>query len=203
MVGDAHPTNATDYLKNHSIVSDVLAYHRQVYLTQKRASIGRSKRWAGIKPRWQNPGSFGWTRGTPLSMHYESLVEVPLRWQITGNAEEKDILYALGTGFQLHTDVTVNVIQNKNQLDVTFSRFTAKAVDFYDFNYSEHIKVPNPDHKSNRPNAVCPGLDRIVVYHTNARRMEQAGLAAPYPLESNTWDVMPVKSLSGPGRVSL
>ena len=136
-------------------------------------------------------------------MHYEALVEVPLRWQITGNAEEKDILYALGMGFQLRTDVTVNVTLNGSHLDVRFTQFSAKVVDVYDFNYSEHISVPNPDHNSTRTDAVCPSRDRIVVYHTNARRMEQANLAAPYPLESNQWNLMAVQSLSGPGRVNL
>jgi hypothetical protein len=119
-------------------------------------------------------------------MHYEALVEVPLRWQITGSAEEKDILYALGMGFQLRTEVTVDVAHNDGHLDITFSRFSAKVVDVYDFNYSEHITVPNPDFNSTAPNAVCPALDQTVVYHTNARRMEEAGLAAPFSLESNS-----------------
>lgn len=194
---------APSYLKNHSIVLDALAYHRRVYLTQERARIGSSTRLAGIRPRWQNPGRYGWTRGTALSMYYEALVEVPLRWQITGNVEEKDILYALGRGFQLHTEVTVNVTHTGGHLDVSFTRFTAKIVDIYDFNYSEHITVPNPDYNSTSSNAVCPRRDRIVVYHTNARRMEQAGLAAPYSLESTPWNLMSVPSLSGPGRVTL
>lgn len=194
---------APAYLKDHSIVVDALAYHRRVYLTQERARIGSSTRWAGIKPRWQDPGRYGWTRETALSMHYEALVEVPLHWQITGNAEEKDILYALGMGFQLRTEVTVNVTNSGAHLDVTFSRFTAKVVDVYDFNYSEHITVPNPDHNSSSPNAVCPERDRMVIYHTNARRMEQAGLAAPFSLESAAWELMSVTSLSRSGRVSL
>jgi len=194
---------APAYLKDHSIVLDAIAYHRRVYLTQERARLGSSRRWAGVKPRWQNPSRYGWTHGTPLSMYYEALVEVPLRWQITGNAEEKDILYALGMGFQLRTDVTVNVTHSSNHLNVTFTRFTAKVVDTYDFNYSEHITVPNPDYNSTSSNAICPRRDRIVVYHTNARRMEQANLAAPYPLESNAWDLMSVSSLSAPGRVTL
>lgn len=136
-------------------------------------------------------------------MHYESLVEVPLRWQITGNAEDTDILYALGMGFQLRTEVTVNVTHRDKHLDITFTRFTANVVDFYNFKYSEHITVPNPDYHSRLPNAVCPKRDRIVVYHTNAQRMEKAGLTAPFPLVSNRWNLMPVTSLSGPGRVKL
>lgn len=194
---------APSYLINHSIILNALAYHRQVYLTQERARIGSSMRWAGIKPRWQNPSRYGWTPGTALSMYYEALVEVPLRWQITGNAEEKDILYALGMGFQLHTEITVNVTHSGGHLDVSFTRFMAKIVDIYDFNYSEHISVPNPDYNSTDSYAVCPRRDRIVVYHTNARRMEQAGLAAPYSLESTPWDLMSDPSLSGPGRVTL
>ncbi len=194
---------APAYLKNHSVISDVLAYHRQVYLTHERARIGNSTRWAGIKPRWQDPSHYGWTPGSALSMHYESLVEIPIRWQITGNTEEKDILYALGMGFQLRTEVTVNINHSGNHLDVSFTRFSASVVDTYDFNYSEHITVPNPDLRSTIPNAVCPSKDRIVVFHTNARRMEHANLAAAFPLESNLWDLMSVTSLTGPGRVTL
>ncbi len=190
------------YLKNHSIVLDVLSYHRDVYLTQQRARIGSSTRWAGIRPRWQDHPE-RYEHGQALSMHYESLVEVPLRWQITGNSEEKDILYGMGMGFQLRTDVTVILSHQGNHLDVTFSQFRAKVVDTYDFNYSEHITVPNPDYNSSSQDSVCPRRDTIVVYHTNARRMERANLAAPFPLESDQWNLMGVTALSAEGHVNL
>ena len=90
----------------------------------------------------------------------------------------------------------------QSKLDVTFQSFRAKVVDRYDFNYSEHLTVPNPDHDSNDPTAVCPAKDRITVYHSNARRMEDANLAAPYDLESAAWDVTD-PAISGPGQVTL
>jgi hypothetical protein len=111
---------------------------------------------------------------------------------------------ALGLGYQLRTEVVVSVSQARggNELDVTFQRFQAKVVDRYDFNYTERLTVPNPDQGSTSPGAVCPGRDRITVYHSNARRMEDAHLAAPYALESVAWDVSD-PTIAGPGRVSL
>ncbi len=66
----------------------------------------------------------------------------------------------------------------------------------------EYKTLPDPDYQSSEPFAVCPRLDRIKVYHRNARRMEQAGLAAPYDLESQTWDVTD-PNISGPGQLTL
>ena len=136
-------------------------------------------------------------------MHYQTLVELPLRWQITGNQEEKDLMYGLGLGFQLRTEVIAIVVQpsGKNHLEVTFKKFEAKVIDRYDFNFSEHITVPNPDFKSSKPGAVCPQNKSMTVYHRNARRMEQAGLAAPYDLETKAWNVG--GSISAPGHVKL
>ncbi len=196
--------SAPAYVKTLSQVTDTLTYHRRVYLTQEKARLGSSKRWAGIKPRWENPGKYGWTKGKPLSMHYECLVEIPLRWQITGNDEERDILYGLGLGFQLYSEVTVSVSKPASQshLDVTFNSFLTKIKDIYDFNYNEHITVPNPDFGSSSSDAVCSNRNKITVYHRNAQRMETAGLAAPYSWETQPW-VVSDPSICGPGRVTL
>ncbi len=194
---------APDYLKNTGPVKAKLEQHRDVYLSQEKARIAGKSRWAGIRPRWQKPGDYGWNRKDPLPMHYQTLVELPLRWQITGNQEEKDLMYGLGLGFQLRTEVIAIVVQQsgKNHLEVTFRQFEAKVIDRYDFNFSEHITVPNPDFKSSKPGAVCPQNKSMTVYHRNARRMEQAGLAAPYDLETKAWNVG--GSISAPGRVDL
>jgi hypothetical protein len=196
--------DAPDYLKTDSRLLDELLYHRKVYLTQEQARLGGGSRWAGIRPRWENPGSHNWNRSDPLSMHYEALVEQPLTLQVFGSQEEKDLFNALGLGYQLRTEVVVSVSQARggNELDVTFQRFQAKVVDRYDWEYTEHLTVPNPDHGSTSPGAVCPGRDRITVYHSNARRMEDAHLAAPYALESVAWDVSD-PTIAGPGRVTL
>jgi len=194
---------APDYLKNNERVQDMLEQHRNVYLSQEKASIGGKSRWAGIRPRWQKPGDYGWNPKDPLPMHYQTLVELPLRWQITGNQEEKDLMYGLGLGFQLRTEVIAIVVQQsgKNHLEVTFKQFEAKVIDRYDFNFSEHITVPNPDFNSSKSGAVCPQNKSMTVYHRNARRLEQAGLAAPFNLETKVWKVG--GSISAPGQAKL
>jgi len=136
-------------------------------------------------------------------MHYESLVEFPIMWQLVGTPDQMDLLTSL-RGFQLRTEVVVSVNQPQgaDYLDVTFREFRAKTIDDYDFNFQEYLTLPNPDHGSTSPLAVCPKKETIRVYHTNARRMENAGLAAPYHLESAAWDVK-MPRVIGPGRVTL
>jgi hypothetical protein len=175
------------HLKSQSIVRNALAYHRQVYLTRKKARIGQGTPWAGILP--------------PIDIYYESLVEVPLRWQMTGGDVERDILYGLGMGFQLRTDVTLTVTPSGSDLTVEFQSFTARIKDRYDFNPSEHITVPNPDLGSTAAHAVCPQRDRITVYHKNAIRLEKAKLAQPYDIESSAWTITD-RSLTGPATVT-
>lgn len=38
----------------------------------------------------------------------------------------------------------------------------------------------DPDFGSSKPGAVAPKSDRVVAYHEHAKRVEDAGLAAPY-----------------------
>jgi hypothetical protein len=189
------------HLKSQSIVRNALAYHRQVYLTRKKARIGQGTQWAGILPRWRNPGRYSWDKTSPIDIYYESLVEVPLRWQMTGGDVERDILYGLGMGFQLRTDVTLTVTPSGSDLTVEFQSFTARIKDRYDFNPSEHITVPNPDLGSTAAHAVCPQRDRITVYHKNAIRLEKAKLAQPYDIESSAWTITD-RSLTGPATVT-
>ena len=73
---------------------------------------------------------------------------------------------------------------------IVFSSFTAQVLDRYDWDYSEHLTVPNPDFGSKEPDAVTPKSDRVVVvYHKNAERLEKASLAAPYDVRSKSWAV--------------
>ena len=194
---------APGYLREHSVLQSALAHHRAVYLSQEQMRTGAGGRaWAGIRPRWQDPGRFGWTKGAPMSMHYTALVEIPIRWQVTGNDAERDILYALGLGFQLRTDVVCSVTPKTDELSVVFDSFEARVEDRYDFNFDEHFTVPNPDHKSAIAGAVCPGKETIVVSHRNAQRMERSRLAASYDLRSEGW-TLSGSDLAGPGAVSL
>ena len=181
---------APDYLRNDARVIDTLKYHRRVYLTADKARIGKSTKWAGILPRWKNPGTYNWDKQSLLHMNYHCLVEMPLRLQLTGNDEEKDLLYAL-RGFQLKSEVTVEIKTKpaSYNISVVFKSFRAWVFDKYDFDYNEYIKVPNPDYGRVAADAIESQTRIIRVYHKNARRLENAGLAAPFPLRSKKWNI--------------
>jgi hypothetical protein len=76
------------------------------------------------------------------------------------------------------------------------------VVDRYDWDYSEHLTVPNPDYGSKEPNALAPQSQTVVVYHKNAKRIEDAKLAAPYDIESKPWKVTDV-NITGPATVNI
>lgn len=181
------------YLREYPDVGAVLEYHRAVFLTNKKARIGKSEKWAGIIPRLKD-GRWRKAKG-PLSMHYESLVEVGgsvaeiARIQLSGTPVEKDIFASL-RGFQLRSEV---VFHGKSLLhgkyEVKPVVWTARVKDRYDFNFKEHLTLPNPDFGSKEPDAVRPTDRKLRVYHSNAERLEKAGLAAPYDLESKPWAV--------------
>jgi hypothetical protein len=61
--------------------------------------------------------------------------------------------------------------------------------DRYDWDYSEHFTVPNPDFGRAQPDSVQPHDRTLTVYHSNARRLEAANLAAPYDVSSLPWVV--------------
>jgi hypothetical protein len=194
-----------NHLKTHSLVSEAQSYHRRVFLTEERTrgvawhGIPRDGPWGGIIPRWQ---ADRWRGIGPLAMQYESLVEFPLYYQVSGTDAEKDLLYALH-GFQLRSNVSVALVSSAGSLKtVNFSQFDARVVDRYDWDYSEHLTVPNPDYRSVAANAVTPSENTVVVYHRNAQRLEVAGLAAPYNIVSQPWTITAV-SITGLGRVDI
>ncbi len=194
---------APSHLTNHSDVRSVLKYHRAVYLTEEKARFtGGSSKWAGLLPRIQGKAPHPkWNMMGPMNLEYQSLVELPLRYQLTGSDADRDILYALH-GFQLKTMATVTVmpIQNSKKVKVTFTSFKASVIDTYDWDYSEHLSVPNPDFGSKLPDAIAPDQKTVRVYHSNAKRVEDAGLAAPYRLECTPWQVMD-PAVTGPGEI--
>jgi len=172
-----------DHLQRNSEVKKVMRFHRNVYLTREKARINGSSRWVGIVPRLQNKQ---WDGKHPLSLRYHSLVSIPLSVQLMGSDEERDLLYSLHD-FQLETNVEIILRQNNT---VEFISFHAKVTDRYDWNPSKHITVPNPDFGSKADNAIKPSSQTIDVHHSNAKRVEAAGLAAPYNLESRRWNVL-------------
>jgi hypothetical protein len=180
-----------EHLKSNPNVNEVLAFHRRVYLTDEEARFSDGSktrmRWAGIIPRVQ---SGKWDGRGLLELYYESLVEIPLQKQLLGTDRERDVLYGLH-GFQLRTDVVVSASPEAktNLWKIKFKKFIAKAKDDYNWDYREHFTVPNPDYNSKAPGAVTPDAKQVKVYHSNALRVEDAGLAAPYKLESEAWNV--------------
>jgi hypothetical protein len=182
--------DAPPHLKEDSRVAKTLKYHRRVYLTEEKARLGGGQKWAGALLRWKNPKAHNWDRKSPLETTYHCLVEMPIWLQLKGSEAEKDLLYAL-RGFQLQSRVTVRMQpkSSSDMVEVAFSSFEAWVFDTYDFDFGEYITVPNPDYRSNRPDAVAPDASKVRVYHKNAKRMETAGLAAPYPLKSKPWRV--------------
>lgn len=180
------------HVRDHAMTKQGLAYHRAVYLTEEKARLGPGvTKWAGIIPRLQGIAPHtAWDLKRPLSIDYQSLIEIPLRYQITGNDADRDILYALH-GYQLKSFVTVaGVAQHGTSVvKITFQSFEAEIRDRYDWDYSEHLTVPNPDYKSTDKAAVSPNTDTVVVYHKHAKRLEDAGLAAPYDFRSNRFRI--------------
>jgi hypothetical protein len=182
------------YLQASSYVVAVLQYHRAVFLTEKQARVGGQLRWAGVLPRIQGlSGVTRWDLSQPLEMQYQSLVEVGagfidlVRIQRSGTREERDLLTSL-RGFQLQSRVTVTGKRAASgRVVIELSSWRAQASDRYDWDYSEHFTVPNPDYRSKRPDAVRPDDQMLTVYHRNAERLERASLAAPYNVVSQEW----------------
>jgi hypothetical protein len=189
---------APAHVRTSSYVVTAQQFHRRVFLTEERARFtGGRRAWAGVVPRLQGLRGFTrWDGRTPLQMHYESLVEIGsnlfeiVRIQNSGTPEERDLLTSL-RGFQLRSRVTVNgaPVQNSRNIRVSFASWMCRVRDRYNFNYSEHFTVPNPDYRSTRSDAVRPQDRHIRVYHRNAQRLERASLAAPYDVESDEWRV--------------
>lgn len=181
-----------DHIWAHSLLHEAWAFHRSVILTKEQARFtGGIRKWAGVVPRLLGQAPFKkWEGRGPLVMDYESLVETPLRYQLTGNHADKDLLTSL-RGFQLKSTVTLmaSALPRPQKWLINFQSFKSKILDRYDFDYKEHFTVDNPDYNSKSPSAVEPTVKKIVVYHTNAKRLEDAGLAAPYEVESRPREV--------------
>jgi hypothetical protein len=188
---------APSHLRGHEQTKGTLIYHRHVFLTEERARLGSREVWAGVVPRLQGKTPYQkWDLNRNLTMDYESLTEFPLRYQLTGSDADRDLLYSLH-GFQLHSTV---IVAGKSvppqpgtrigaRVQIAFQSFETYAWDTYDWDYSEHLTVPNPDFKSSLPDAVAPTSKTVVVFHKNAKRIEDAGFAAPYRFKTKSWRI--------------
>ncbi len=185
---------APSYLQKNAAVAAALMFHRRVFLSEEKARLGaggKTRKWAGLIPRLQDGR---WDGLKSLSLYYQSLVDVAptraavIRVQLNGTEQERDLFTSL-RGFQLRSDVEVSGIAKGKLVSVLFRKWEATALDRYDFNYDEYLTLPNPDYGSKDPDAVRPDLESFRVYHSNAKRMVDRGLAAPFDLSLGPWKV--------------
>ena len=190
----------------------VLDYLRQrvrpVFLTEGKGRNAGKEKWLGLIPRIQKlPGFPAWDGTSPITMTYKGeSVEIPLQVQVDalrgkGRREDLDLLYALHD-FAIQTEVVVKLIRRGTTMvhDVNFEKWESKALDRYDWDPTKHITVPNPDYKNvfGVAKPVAPGEEMITVYHTNAKRLEAAGLAKPFNFESGVWTPTNDPTIDGP-----
>jgi hypothetical protein len=182
------------YLQTHSKVTEALFFHRRVFLTEEKARLGeggKTHKWAGLLPRLRDNS---WDGVSLISLYYQSLVDVAptyaaiVRVQISGTEEEKDLFTSL-RGFHLRSGIEVKGFKKGKFISIQFKNWEARALDRYDFKYDEHLTLPNPDHQSKDNDAIRPDLKSFRVYHINAKRMVDKGLAAPFDLEVGPWKV--------------
>lgn len=202
------------YLWSSPHVLSVLRYHRAVFLTQQEARIGpggmfgsATKR-AGIIPRITGePGFTKWMLPGQTHLEYQSLVEVGggpldiLRIQESGTPQERDLFYGL-RGFQLRSSVNVEGAQNGSSASIRFILWKCHILDRYDWNYNERLTMPNPDFGQTGQHAIRPTDRFLTVYHRNAKRLEDARLAAPYDIRSSPWDMLN-REIKAPARLEL
>lgn len=186
-------------LTGSTMVRDAIAFHRRVYLTEKKVRLaGGVEQWGGVLPRLQGRGYPKWDGSGELVMSYQSLAAYSdlQSASFAFNAmslAEADVFTSFHN-FQLRTDVVVALQPGPGgdpggKTSLIFKRFQARAVDRYDWDPAKHLTMPNPDYGVHAPWAIRPDLQRIVVFHANAKHIERDGLAAPYDLETTPWDV--------------
>lgn len=180
--------SAPDHLKTSKYVVEVLEKHRAWYLTEKtfkKKPVGIIPRLQGSKPQWDKAAFY-----IPHHLTLNSLVEIEVKLFSDHTPGDNDLMTAL-RGFQLHTGAHFMLWpdKNKNKLKVKFLVFHASVKDRYDFDPKEYFPVPNPDHGNPQKLAspVAPDMEQILVYHRNAIRMEKAGQAAAFDVESKPW----------------
>jgi hypothetical protein len=200
---------AHENLTKSAVVSDTLSYHRRVYLTEEKARIaGGGEKWAGVIPRLQGASGFSpWDGKGQLAMNYQCLAAYSLlqtaRFGVESMSVAETDVFTSFHDFQLRSDVVVALETSPNKGAILkFVQVRAKAIDRYDWDPRKHLTMPNPDFASHASWAIRPDLQRIAVYHSNAKRIERDGLAAPYDLETESWSVADPGALA-PAEINL
>ncbi len=153
------------HLQTSPSVTSVLAFHRQVFLTEKKARYGERKdiiggkieRWGGLIPRLQDKR---WDGVSPILIDYQSLSDIaPTLTAINALQKrnipvEQDIFTSLH-GWQLKSTVWVTGQKTDAGLvRVRFERWSAEGSDIYDFSKVKGLTLPNPDFGSKDKNAI-------------------------------------------------
>jgi hypothetical protein len=194
------------YVKDLDYVVEYLRDEvRPVFLTEKEASLKGGKKWGGVLPRIKGvPPHPIWDGKSKFTMLYEGpSVSIPMTVQAQAaaglaSAAELDLFMSLHT-FGLHTDVVAaaTAIAGTKTYRVMFEKWETRAFDRYDWDPAKHLTMPNPDFRNPFKVAtpVQPTKEKVRVYHSNAKRIEAAGLAAAYNAESTTWTVTDAKTV--------
>jgi len=196
--------DAPEHLKTSKAVKEVQTFHRGVFLTNNKARLaGGTENWVGALPRAVGAKGFiKWDMKSDLNLEYESLCDIaPTVWEIAklqqfGSNADRDIFGSL-RGFQLRSKVVVSGQAHPHKREnVIFKSWICTGKDRYDWNYSEYLTVVNPDYESKAADAIRPKDKTLIVYHTNAKRLEDAGQAAPYDVVLRPWKVLDASLLS-------
>jgi hypothetical protein len=200
---------APEHLRSLPAITEVQRYHREVFLTAKKARFtGGKEKWVGVLPRIQGlPGFPTWDMEDPIYLEYESLCDLApntfsvIQIQRYGDPRERDILTSL-RGFQLKSKVCLRakVVNGSKNAALYFLAWAASGTDRYDWNYGEHFTPPNPDYGSNEPYAVSPEEKEFTVQHKHAKRLESAGKAAPFKVVIKPW-VVANSPITGPAQI--
>jgi hypothetical protein len=194
------------YVKDLDYVVEYLRDEvRPVFLTEKEATLKGGKKWGGVLPRIKGvPPHPMWDGRSNFTMLYEGpSVSIPMAVQAKAAAgladpAELDLFMSLHT-FGLHTDVVAaaSAIPGATTYRITFEKWETRAFDRYDWDPKKYLTVPNPDFRNPFKVAipVLPTSEKVKLYHSNAKRIEAAGLAAAYDAESTTWTVTDTKTV--------
>ncbi len=159
-LGSDFPIRWPLHLQTSPSVTSVLAFHRQVFLTEKKGIFGsKIERWAGLIPRLQDKR---WDGVSAIQIDYQSLSDIaPTLAAINAlrkrnNPVELDIFTSL-RGWQLKSTVKVTGQKTGDGLVlVRFQSWFAEGFDTYDFSKVEGLTLPNPDFGSKDKNAIAP-----------------------------------------------
>jgi hypothetical protein len=195
--GKAYALDAPSHLRMDESVTSVLRYHRSVFLSLEKAKLpGGRERMVGILPRLK--GEVGFTRWNGighLNLDYESLSDIApgaldiFRLQNSGNKTKLDIFGSL-RGWQLKSLIEIEGQKLANgQQQIRFLSWQASGRDVYDFNPNEYLTLPNPDYGKPEAWRVQPKKQSVTVYHTNAIRLQNARLAAPWTVIIRPWAI--------------